>query len=401
MPKYQWFKIPEAIMKNIKAISFIAVIFFALTSFAFAQSAFTHGSKPLQSASVDKTKPDPNDKKFVEQLTNSASPIINGQWATFVYRGDAREVELVGEMTDWERRGLKFTSLAGAGIKYYSMQFPADARIEYKIIVDQQWMLDQLNANKKDNGVGGENSYLLMPRYKATDYTRERKGAKRGRIEPLDLPADAQGRKRTARVYLPPGYDQSSVRYPTVYMSDGIEYLERAKANVIVDNLIAEGRMRPVILVCLAPIERNKEYWMNKEYVDWLAAKLVSLIDAKYRTKASADARAVAGVSLGGLTSVYAAFTHPEVFGNVLGQSSAVQVNKEQLLAELSAAPRQPIKWYLEVGRYEGLIEVNRKLKAALEKQGYRPAYREVNAGHNWTHWADELAEGLSYLFAK
>jgi enterochelin esterase-like enzyme len=388
-------------MKIIKAIPFIASILFALPAFAFAQSAFAHGSKPPQAASVDKAKPDASNKKFVEQLKHSASPIINGQWATFVYRGDAREVEIVGEMTDWERRGLKFSPLAGSGIKYYSIKFPADARIEYKIIVDDQWMLDPLNPSKKDNGVGGENSYLLMPRYKATDYTRERAGVKRGRIEPLDLPADAQGRKRTARVYLPPGYDQSSARYPTVYMSDGIEYLERASANVIVDNLIAEGRMQPVILVCLAPIERNKEYWMNKEYVDWLAAKLVPMIDVKYRTMASSDARAAAGVSLGGLTSVYAAFVHPEVFGNVLGQSSAVQVNNEKVLDELSTVPRQPIKWYLEVGRYEGLIAVNRKLKATLEKQGYRPAYREVNAGHNWTHWADELAEGLSYLFAK
>ena len=238
-----------------------------------------------------------------------------------------------------------------------------------------------------------------MPRYKATGYTSVRAGVTGGRIEPLDLPADAQGRKREARVYLPPGYDQSTARYPTVYMSDGIEYLERAGANIISDNLIAERRLRPVILVCLSPVERNKEYWMNQEYVDWLATKLVPMIDAKYRTQATAAARAVAGVSLGGLTSVYAATVHPEVFGNVLGQSSAVQVNQERMLAVLRAAPRQSIRWYLEVGRYEGLTEVNRKLKAALEQKGYRPAYREVNAGHNWTHWADELAEGLSYLF--
>lgn len=388
-------------MKIIKAISLIASIFFALPSLAFAQSAFVHNTKSPQVASVDKGKPDASDKRFVEQLKNSVSPIINGPWATFVYRGDGREIEIVGEVTDWARRGLRFTPLAGTGIKYYSMKFPDDARLEYKIIVDEQWILDPLNPNKKDNGVGGENNYLLMPRYKATDYTRERQGVKRGRIEPLDLPADTQGRKRAARVYLPPGYDGSSARYPTVYMSDGIEYLERASANVIVDNLIAEGRMRPVMLICLAPIERNKEYWMNQEYVDWLALKLVPLIDAMYRTNSTANARAVAGVSLGGLTSVYAAFMHPEVFGNVLGQSSAVQVNNEQMLAALRAAPRQSIKWYLEVGRYEGLIDVNRKLKATLEKNGYRPAYREVNAGHNWTHWADALAEGLSYLFAK
>ena len=372
----------------------------ALTVFTLAISA--KAVVEIQTAAnIDKSKPDVSDKKFVEQLKFGPSPIITGQWVTFVYRGAGRDVELVGEMTDWDKRGMKLQYLNGTNSRYLSMKFPDDARIEYKYVVDEQWILDPLNLNTKDNGVGGENNFFTMPRYKATGYTRERDNVRHGRTVSLDLPADASGRKRDGRVYLPPGYDESSERYPVVYFGDGIEYIERASATVIADNLIAERKMRPAIMVFLAPIDRNKEYWMNAAYVEWLVKELVPMIDAKYRTKAAPASRVIAGASLGGLISAYAALTHPEIFGNVLGQSSAFQVDDSRIITDFATRERKPVNFYLEAGRYESLVDSNRKMKEVLEKKGYRLAYREVNAGHNWTHWADALADALSYVFAK
>ena len=142
-------------MKLINALSHGVAMLLIFSSFAFAQADFTHKKKSSQTTNEDNRRPNPNDKRFVEQLKNSASPIINGGWATFVYRGTGRDIELVGEMTDWRPRGLKFAPLAGTGIKYYSIQFPVDARIEYKLIVDNKWILDPLNPNKKENGIGG------------------------------------------------------------------------------------------------------------------------------------------------------------------------------------------------------------------------------------------------------
>jgi enterochelin esterase family protein len=373
----------------------------ALTIFALAISAKAVIEIRETGLQSDKSKPDVSDKNFVEQLKFGPSPIITGQWVTFVYRGDGRNVELVGEMTDWDKRGLKLQYLNGTSSRYLSMKFPDDARIEYKYVVDENWIFDPLNLSRKENGVGGENNFFQMPRYKATGYTRERDTVRHGRMVPLDLAADASNRKREARVYLPPGYDESSERYPTVYFGDGIEYIERAGATVIADNLIAERKMRPLIIVFLAPIDRNKEYWMNAAYVEWLVKELVPLIDSKYRTKAAPASRAIAGASLGGLIAAYAALIHPEVFGNVLGQSSAFQVDDSRIITDFTARERKPVNFYLETGRYEGLVDSNRKMKEVLEKKGYKLAYREVNAGHNWTHWADTLADALSYLFAK
>ncbi len=134
-----------------------------------------------------------SDKKFVEQLKFGPSPIITGQWVTFVYRGAGRDVELVGEMTDWDKRGVKLLYLNGTNSRYVSMKFPDDARIEYKYVVDKQWILDPLNQNRKDNGIGGENNFFTMPRYKATDYTRERDNIRHGRTVSLDLPGRCFG----------------------------------------------------------------------------------------------------------------------------------------------------------------------------------------------------------------
>jgi enterochelin esterase-like enzyme len=375
----------EGVMKYITSFVLVLPMMLTLARITFCQQA------PL---------PAKDDPRWIEQLkTATQNPIINNDEVTFIYRGDAQEVELVGEMTYWDRCHYILKPLADTNIRFVTLKFPADARLEYKFLIDGLWELDPLNPNKNDNDIGGENNFFLMPSYQPNFYAIERNGVDHGRIVPLDLPADAAGRKREARVYLPPGYDTSSDRYPTIYFADGIDYINRAKANLIVDNLIAEGRMRPVVMVFLAPLDRMKEYWMNKAYVDWLVETLVPMIDAKYRTIPSPSDRAHAGASLGGLTSIYAAFMYPETFGLVLGQSPSLQVNRKLLINDMRIAKHLPFKLYIEFGNYEDLSNNGRALKETLRDKGYKFSYKEVNFGHNWAQWSDELAGGLVYLF--
>lgn len=345
-------------------------------------------------------EPAPSDAKFAEQLKSGKSPLMNGPWVTFVYRGAGKEVEVVGEFTDWDKRGLKCKSLEGTDIKYFSMQFPPDARIEYKIIVDGNWLLDTLNPNKKDNGVGGENSFFTMPEYKPTTYMQPKPQAGKGRFEDMDYPADA-GKTRKVRIYLPAGYDASGARYPSIYFGDGQEYIDRIHAEVIMENLVAEGKMRPAVLVFVPPMDRMKEYWLNASYLDWEVKTLVPAVDAKYRTINDPAQRAHAGASLGGLLSEYAAFQHPEVFGVVLGQSAAFIVNNGEAISALAAAEKKSIRFYLDVGTYEGLIGSNRQVKKLLKSKGYELSYHEYSQGHNWTHWGDALPDALTWTFPK
>ncbi len=346
---------------------------------------------------ITEPAPDISDTQFAERLSSGPSPIVTGQWVTFVYRGAAREVELAGEFTDWQCRGMMLRT-APSGVRYLSLNFPADARLEYKFVVDSQWVLDPLNPQKNENGVGGENNSVTLAEYRRSADSQERPEVPHGRLEDLKLMAGSLG-ERPVKVYLPPGYDSSDQRYPTIYFGDGLEYISRASAHLIADNLIAQSRMQPVIMVFAAPLNRMREYWMDDRYVNYLVSELVPAVDARYRTQTSPATRAIGGASLGGLISAYAAFHRPEVFGNVLAQSSAFQVNGGLPVSMVASSERKPVRFYLETGRYEGLAESNRAMKLALESKGYDFAYREYNFGHNWTHWQDVLADGLAWVF--
>jgi enterochelin esterase-like enzyme len=341
--------------------------------------------------------PDLADKDFLKQLESSQSPIINGNWVTFIYRGKAKSIELMSDLTGWGQPGLKLKQVPGKEIRYLSVKVADDARIEYKYLIQGNWRLDSLNPNRVDNGIGGLNNFFVMPEYRPSEWAQLHDDIQHGRIE--DLSTEIRGGRRPIRVYLPPGYDASTEVYPTLYLNDGIEYLERARVNVIVDNLIAARQLRPIIIVFVAPLDRMKEYWLNADYVRFLIAEIVAKVDTKFRTIKNAGFRAIGGASLGGLTAAYAAMRRSDIFGKVLGQSSAFWVNSMRMLHDIGNLPRHSITWYLEVGHYEPLLDLNRHVKAVLLAKGYKISYREVYAGHNWTHWRDAIADGLVYLF--
>src|SRR5262249_20280803 len=254
-------------MKMVLMISFLLMFFCGI-----APVAAQNRNDPPASA----------DKNFIEKLGTNSSPIISGNWVTFIYRGNAKSVEMMGDLTGWGQRGVKLKKLHGKDIHYVSLQVANDARIEYKYLINGNWQLDPLNPNRNDNGVGGLNNFFVMPKYRPSEWASQRDDIKHGRIE--DLSAEIRGGKRQVRVYLPPDYDSANEHYPTIYLGDGIEYIERARVNIIADNLIAARLLRPVIIVCIAPIDRMKEYWLNADYVNFLVNEIVPKVDAKYRT---------------------------------------------------------------------------------------------------------------------
>jgi glucan 1,4-alpha-glucosidase len=333
----------------------------------------------------------------------SASPIVEGEDVTFVYRGDAKRVELAGDFTGWSPRELVLREVA-PGVKLIRLKFPKAARLEYKLVADGEWILDPLNPNRNNNGVGGFNSFFTGADYRAAAFSSGSEGP-RGRVERLAIPGDG---RRKVQVYLPPGYDKASARYPVLYMQDGSQFIELGRAVETADRMITEGRLAPFIIVFVDPVERMKEYWADDGFADWMAHDLVPLVDSRYRTRAERDARALSGASLGGTISVWTALRHPETFARVAGQSSAFQIDDERVLASLarldSDASRRkyPLRFYLDAGRYEPLIlDVSRRANVILRARGYPVSYRETPSGHNYTAWRDRLADAYTALWAK
>jgi enterochelin esterase family protein len=205
------------------------------------------------------------------------------------------------------------------------------------------------------------------------------------------------------QIYLPPGYAGSGERYPVLYLQDGADYLRRARAAHVAEDLIARGVVKPFIIVLVDPVNRMKEYWADDRFADFMATELVPFVDARYRTNPTRDARALLGASLGSVISVWTALRHPATFARVGGQSSAFWIDDERVvsaLARLDRADRgRPFRFYFDAGTLESPWEVSRRAAVMLRGKGYPVTYREFEAGHNWTAWKDNLPEAFTALW--
>jgi len=293
---------------------------------------------------------------------------------------------------------------------FYAARFQRGTRAEYKLVADGEWILDPLNPDRNDNGVGGENSYFTTEGYTAAPPAHAGGGAG-VTDDPANVVADAVPSRhlngeRKITVYLPPEYGRAGGRFPVLYVQDGSDYLRRAAAVETARRLVREGKVEPFILVFVDPADRMKDYWASDRFADFMALELVPHVDARYRTVRDRDARALLGASLGGVISVWTALKHPSVFARVGGQSTAFWIDDERVVSALAgldeeAHRRHPMRFYLDTGRLESLLGVNRRVQVMLRGRGYPVAYFESEAGHNYTNWRDRLPDAYMALMGK
>jgi glucan 1,4-alpha-glucosidase len=340
----------------------------------------------------------------------------------FAYFGTEKSVEIAGDFTGWKPCNLKFQEFSGP--KILVLKFPNSARVEYKLIVDGKWITDPLNPNKVDSGVGGENSFFTMPDYQPTSWDK----GETAKLDTVEINSKIYGRKniqvyapvsepsavadglssqsRNVKINAPLNKVQPSAtadgsdRMPTLYLQDGSDYINRAKAIQIQQNLVKANKIKPFIMVFLDPKDRMKEYWANDDYAKYVATEVVPAIDAKYKTIKNRDGRTILGASLGGVTSVHAAVKYPEIFGRVGGQSSSFWIDNERVIKELETldVKRNNFKFYFDVGTLEGADD-DKKAVEILRGKGFDVTYREAETGHNWTSWRDRLADAFIALW--
>ncbi len=345
--------------------------------------------------------------RFWSTTTTAGTPIIdsNGRDVVFLVRSDADSVFLTGDMTQW-RSTVRMTRLNPGNLFYLRQRYENDARLDYKFILNQgTYILDSLNRRTTAGGFG-ENSELRMPGYLATNDYVPRDSVPFGRVLPLSHPSEILGYSHDILIYFPYRYYFDTTRYPVVYFQDGSDYLDFANSLVVMDNLIADGAIRPTIAVFVVPpqdsISRVTEYSMNDDYVQYLCNELVPTIDSNYRTLATPDNRLILGSYYGGLIALYAAFSRPEIIGNAASQSGYLSFRDDGLIRKFSDSPTRPIALYLDVGTYEqgvlgtqgsqgNLIDAHRRFAPLLEQKHYKHVYRELHGGHSWGNWRNEL----------
>ena len=342
--------------------------------------------------------------------TIKSSPVINRcqsvrSEAMFFFKAGTQKVEIVGDFTEWKPRGLELKYLVPESLdpspitKYIVLDFEPKARVEYKLIVDGKWILDPLNPNKIDNGVGGENSFFTMPDYVPSTWAKDVKGLEPS-LETIEIQSRALGETRKVSVFAFTLGETERYDQPVLYLEDGGDYVKRGKALEVWSNLVAAKKLSPFIIVFLDPKDRMKEYWANDKWADFVANEVVPEIDKRYHTIANREGRALLGASLGGITSFWIGLKYPDKFARIGGQSSSFWIDDERVVKELARldVSKTKFKFYIDDGTLEGTQDSHKVVKI-LHDKGFDVTYVEGEAGHNWTAWRDRLAGAFMALW--
>ncbi len=349
---------------------------------------------------------------FLRRARQEGTPLIDRETCqvTVIWRGRTPP-QLNGDFDEWgggATDGAEHAQPAlvelEASLWGYTLTLPRDAYIEYAYTLNGRRVPDPFNPRRVSNGMGAVNNYFYMPDARPTPLARRDRRVPRGevtqhRVEACDLIA---GQRRTVFLYRPP----ADGPYPLVVVLDGRDYLRRARLPNIVDNLIARRRMRPVALALVdaSPSARFVEYACSEATVSFLTDVVVPFARAHLHLldvgREPGD-YGVLGSSMGGVMALYAACRAPEVFGSALSQSGAFGTPSHDFvifdLLRLSAV--SPVRVWMDAGRYEGLLECNRRMHQLLGSKDYDVTYREYNGGHNYPAWRDDVWRGLEALY--
>jgi len=286
-------------------------------------------------------------------------------------------------------------------------------------------------------GGGKDVSGVEIPEAGSTYYLPQ--DVPHGQVREIWYHSRVTGNWRHALVYTPPDYDTRSVRYPVLYLQHGggedeTGWIRQGHANFILDNLIASGSSKPMIIVMAygyaeraghplpdltgkpfgSPEMMRAMQEMAAAFEDDLTQALIPYIDSNFRTIADRDHRAMAGLSMGGMQTFQVTFDHLDLFsyiGGFSGAAGALVLGNQKLdpktafngaLAEPAAFAKRVHLLWLGVGTEEparmreGLLRLHTSLDEAKIQHVF---YESPGTSHEWQTWRRDVKDFASRLF--
>lgn len=229
------------------------------------------------------------------------------------------------------------------------------------------------------------------------------------------------GRFRRLHVYTPPGYEKGEGRFPVFYLLHGAfdsdaSWSTVGRAGIILDNLIAEGTAKPMIVVMPAghtgPFRFGAGF--NDEFEREFLADIRPLVEQRYRVLEGRQHRAIAGLSMGGAQTLNLGIPHLDQFAYLGVFSSGVfgiaggpgrapegptfEERHAKVLGDASLKQGLKLVWFA-TGKEDFLLETSRATVAMLKKHGFDVVYRETEGAHTWTVWREYLNSFAPQLF--
>ncbi len=338
---------------------------------------------------------------LMNQLGSDKIPYIEGDTANFIYNGSANSVWIAGDFNGWGNDMWKCQRIEDTDFFYYSQILKQTARLDYKFVLNEtNWILDPRNPNQVSGGFG-PNSELAMPGYIQPWEIEKYEGVAQGTFESFSLASPEVGRTYNIQVYLPPNYDESGAQnYPVAYVHDGGEYISLGSMGNVIDNLLDDGSIDPIIAVFISPISRNNEYAEDNRFnfAQYIVETVVPLIDSSYNTLAHRKFRLTMGASFGANISGLISFTYPKVFANSGWHSPALWPNDGEV-ALLYLGEKKDVNIYFNYGTYENLGVNWEEFRSALDIHGYEYDWQNYYEGHSWGLWRATTDDILMYFF--
>ncbi len=359
--------------------------------------------RPLDASAID---------RFLER---HGGPIVEGAWATFLWRGDADEVlvrhRVVGLPDPLPLRRIRDTDLW-----YATTELPEGSRVEYQLEIvhgehHEEHVNDPLNP-KLAHGPFGASSVLSATGYEVPDWCLPDPESRPGEIIEASIGSKALRRQVPFLVYLPARF-RTVARYPLLIVHDGRDYLDYAAAKTVLDNLIHRGEVAEMVVAFVPPGNRLVEYANHAPHARFLARELVPYLSETYPLLASPEGRTLMGSSFGGVASVSTATRYPGVFGSLFLESASLVFTDighdhgggpafdpvVKFVNRFRARPQRVVeRIYMTCGMYEPLITPNRSMVTTFREVGMEVRYVEARDGHNWENWRDRMRDGLTWL---
>ena len=291
----------------------------------------------------------------------------------------------------------------------------------YSFDVDGTRLADPGNPLVKPIVMGGNQSLVHVPG--PSDLSWEVNDVPRGTLHHHFYKSATAGEGRDFYVYTPPGYDSAGRdEYPVLYLLHGITddasaWTNAGRAHVILDNLIARGKARPMLVVMPLgyafpdvpgtifrlfrdPTAQRKSL---EDFARTVLDELIPRVEKSYRVAKGRDARAIAGLSMGGAQSLYIGLNHPDRFGWVGSFSGAFVMYGDDDAGHFPSLNEDTgskfrLVW-LACGTEDFLIQRHRKLEGWLKEKGVKFSSKETPGAHTWMVWRRYLTDLTPLLF--
>ena len=204
---------------------------------------------------------------------------------------------------------------------YVSYTLSADAVIEYRFIADGKTVLDQKNPRYRKVLILAIEIFLHMPKFVASPYLKVRHGISKGVVDQWVFKTEhSPFSNLPIWIYTPFDYSKDTT-YPILYVLDGPLMLYARPFLNVVNNLIYDKKIEPIVIVFIGVEDRWTEYVSEcPEYAKLVTGELVPFIEKNFQVSSAPDKRGIIGASASGHAALVTALRHPDVFGNIASQ---------------------------------------------------------------------------------